>query len=560
MRYRVILIFILLLGLLLRIHSLSSLPPGPEWDEASVGYNAYSIATTGKDEWGHLLPTIFEAFGDYKNPLYIYSTALFVKFLGLNLFSLRLTAALSGAIAILLIYGIAWELTKKKEIALISAFMTAISPPAIFFSRIAGDGMILSAGLILAGIYFELRSLRTQSLKDALLAHSFLIVSLFAYNLARVLSPILMIAFVGFNFMNPLRKRLPYFIFVTITVAVAGIIIFSQAKVGGASRISYVGIFGSDKSSVLEVNQLRQDEQNSKRSHLLFNKATLYSITLLNNYTEHFGSDFLTSFHNQSVVFESFYPLLTLLFYPLYLYGIYLAIKNFTTEKDKRKKYAYLLLIAWIALSPIPSAITEGAPSAKRYLGSLGSQAILVSMALFSLYEWGQKQGKMIGLFSLTFFFLLCVYLNQTFTYINDFFGPYATTHRTLYAGKENAVGSFVAVHYKDYDAFIYSHQLTGFPYIYPVFDMQMSLAHLWQTRKSYKLDGWNYVSQIDKMYFPDRIDFSSLSEHHYGKTALILNAQEYEDFKKTPLYKNQNEKQLYDDGDAHIYLIPITL
>jgi hypothetical protein len=37
------------------------------WDEASLGYNAWSIALTGRDEHAKFLPyDAFAAFGDYK--------------------------------------------------------------------------------------------------------------------------------------------------------------------------------------------------------------------------------------------------------------------------------------------------------------------------------------------------------------------------------------------------------------------------------------------------------------------------------------------------------------
>jgi hypothetical protein len=34
------------------------------WDEAALGYNAYSVLETGHDEYGQFLPLIFKSFGD----------------------------------------------------------------------------------------------------------------------------------------------------------------------------------------------------------------------------------------------------------------------------------------------------------------------------------------------------------------------------------------------------------------------------------------------------------------------------------------------------------------
>ena len=60
------------------------------WDEASLGYNAYSILKTGRDEYGTFLPIIFKSFGDYKPGLYVYLCLPFVYILGLNELSVRL--------------------------------------------------------------------------------------------------------------------------------------------------------------------------------------------------------------------------------------------------------------------------------------------------------------------------------------------------------------------------------------------------------------------------------------------------------------------------------------
>src|SRR3989344_1876326 len=53
------LVIILLIGAVLRLYMLSSLPPSLTWDEASWGYNAYSLGTSGKDEFGRFLPLTY---------------------------------------------------------------------------------------------------------------------------------------------------------------------------------------------------------------------------------------------------------------------------------------------------------------------------------------------------------------------------------------------------------------------------------------------------------------------------------------------------------------------
>jgi len=51
MKKKILLIFILLLAFLLRFWQLGYNPPSLDWDEASLGYNAYSLLINCKDEY-----------------------------------------------------------------------------------------------------------------------------------------------------------------------------------------------------------------------------------------------------------------------------------------------------------------------------------------------------------------------------------------------------------------------------------------------------------------------------------------------------------------------------
>ncbi|MBM3208997.1 4-amino-4-deoxy-L-arabinose transferase, partial [Candidatus Shapirobacteria bacterium] len=51
-----LLIIIVSLAFILRVYKLGEYPVGITWDEPALGYNAYSILKTGRDEYGKLLP------------------------------------------------------------------------------------------------------------------------------------------------------------------------------------------------------------------------------------------------------------------------------------------------------------------------------------------------------------------------------------------------------------------------------------------------------------------------------------------------------------------------
>jgi 4-amino-4-deoxy-L-arabinose transferase-like glycosyltransferase len=155
-----ILIGILVLAAVLRLWNLSNVPSHLTPDEAALGYNAYSILETGRDEYGQLFPIIFKSFGDYKPGLYIYLTVPSVAVFGLNEFAVRFPSALAGIMAVWLIYLIVRLLfTENKRLATISAFIMAVAPWLIHFSRGAWEANV-SLTLTLAGIYFFLKSLQ----------------------------------------------------------------------------------------------------------------------------------------------------------------------------------------------------------------------------------------------------------------------------------------------------------------------------------------------------------------------------------------------------------------
>src|SRR3989338_3538011 len=106
-----LLAIICLLFLLTRFYKIGDIPPSVYWDEASIGYNAYSISRDGKDEWGDFLPLHFRAFGEFKLPVYIYSVVPFVKMFGLNEFSVRAPSVLFSLGVLILTFFLAGKLT-----------------------------------------------------------------------------------------------------------------------------------------------------------------------------------------------------------------------------------------------------------------------------------------------------------------------------------------------------------------------------------------------------------------------------------------------------------------
>ena len=115
---------------------LSGSPPGLYVDEASIGYNAWTIAHFGVDEHGIHFPLFFEAFGEYKNPIYVYAVAALVRFLPLTVAVERFPAALFGLAVVGFLTAAAWRMTGSRWITLGTLALTGFTPWLVIESRV----------------------------------------------------------------------------------------------------------------------------------------------------------------------------------------------------------------------------------------------------------------------------------------------------------------------------------------------------------------------------------------------------------------------------------------
>lgn len=191
---KIVLILILIFASLLYLYKLNT-TPSLYVDEAVVGYNAYSILNTGKDEYGKAFPIAFRFFGSYTPPLFVYLSIPFVKLFGLEVFSVRLLSVVSGLLNIWLIYLFIKNLKifKYKYIAVISAFLFSILPWSLYNSRLGYEVSLAFTLFILGSLLF----LKSLSNKPQLLI--FGVITLSASSLTahteRYLAPLFIVLF-----------------------------------------------------------------------------------------------------------------------------------------------------------------------------------------------------------------------------------------------------------------------------------------------------------------------------------------------------------------------------
>ena len=177
---RLLLYGLIALGAALRFAALGSFPPGLNQDEASAGYEAWSILHYGIDRNGYRLPVLLVAWGSGQNALYSYLAMPFIALFGLSPFSLRLPAALCGTLSLPLFYSAAKRI-RGEHFALWALFALVINPWHILLSRWALESNLLPFCL-LAGFTFLLKS--EEKSPYLLLSAAFFALSLYAYGTA----------------------------------------------------------------------------------------------------------------------------------------------------------------------------------------------------------------------------------------------------------------------------------------------------------------------------------------------------------------------------------------
>lgn len=170
-------------------------PPGYYMDEASISYNAHLISQTGRDEHGTSWPLYFRAFGDYKNPVYVYLLAGLYFFTGPSVLVARLLSATLGILAAFALGLLGWRITRKREVAWAVTLVALLTPWLFEMSR-----MVLEVALyplVLALFLLSALSASTRrrwSARDIVCLALTLALLTYAYSVGRLLGPLLAFA------------------------------------------------------------------------------------------------------------------------------------------------------------------------------------------------------------------------------------------------------------------------------------------------------------------------------------------------------------------------------
>lgn len=534
---KLILTTILALALFLRLYKLDQYPVGFLWDEAALGYNAYSILKTGRDEFGKFLPIIFKSFGDYKPGLYVYLTIPSILLFGLNEFAVRLPSAIAGTVAVLAVYlliiestklGTDKKKTKDSSLALIAALILTVSPWHLHFSRGAWELNLMLTELLL-GILFLIKFLTSEKKRYLFLSVLSLLSSLVTYQAAKFLLPALLIGFAYFyrkNIYLVPKEIKTRFVFSCLM----GFVIINLVTVigGKAGRIKTMSVFSYPRSEEEKTMVLSQDNQNKSIYRVFHEKPIFFLRSVLGRYFNHFSGKFLFiagdwSNSRNGVVYQGV----------LYYLEAALLVIGFSILVGKKRGPLENLMIFWLLVAPLPSALTRDSISSVRSFTMVIPLVFIIAVGIQGLVDYFRKysfiiQSSLFIILLASYFFFFVRFLDLYF--IHD---PKFNSRDRLYGYRETIGYLEPLVSQKSQVIFT---DLYGQPYIFWLFYTKYDPAK-YQKINSFKENPFGDVGEVEridniefrKIYFPaDRsISGALLIDNEFGLPTKDINSDE---------------------------------
>lgn len=486
-----LLIFILVVAGILRLWGLTSSPPALNWDEVSIGVNAYSILKTGRDEWGAFLPLSFRAYGEQKLPGMIYASIPGIALFGLNEVGVRITPAVIGVLAVYALYLLGTQLIST-NFALAAAALLAISPWHVHLSRASFEAGLGLLFVELSIYYFLCSRLKSRAL---FLAVVFAVLGLYSYNSVRIFLPLLYAILLWRDRLHLLDTprlviRLGIFIFILLLP-----IFISLRDSSTLVRWNTLNTLHNEGFLMAIGESRRYTPLPEPLPRLIHNKYTHLGYKFFLDYLHTFSSEFLF-FQGSAQTQRSVQGMGLLYFFefPLLIAGL-LELKN--------KKYAHLrlLLIPWIILAPIPSAITVDAPSSLRALNLLPPLLLIEALGLLVTWSWFSVRANFLKIIAGLFI------LWNIGLFVYRLLGAYPIKYSGDWQwGYKQMIQEVIK--YSDQVDKVYITSDYGEPHMYLLFYGRPDLLPKYQTPRfvDRTIDplGWVHVVSFDKYYFVD--------------------------------------------------------
>lgn len=441
------------------------------------------------------LPLVFEAFGDFKLPLYIYLTVPMVWMFGLTVWGVKMVSILAGLGFVWLIYLIGKELSGKVSVGLWSAGLMAITPWAIQLSRQGLESHLALFWLGL-GMYLLLKAKRQKKPWMFVLAGvsmGLTFWSYVAYRLLIVLLVPLLVWWIG------VRERGQWMRFGLALFATILPLLGTMFSGSGLARARQISLF-ADPGIVSGVVDKRGycyliNERLTPVCKLFFNKGTEVGVKLAGNYVSFFSPEYLFVRGDKNLYLNNpdFGEFLWV-FAPLLLIG-FSQLKRFSGKNR-------VLIIGLLLLAPVPAALS-GTAQMVRSSAMLLPFGLLLGLGGSTLFEWLDAKPRKWLQFPLVMLLLI-------------FFGWWMVSYVLIYPTKHDAaayqlpseVASYLSSHESQFDEGMF-------------FDQKFSDAHIY-TAFYRAIDPAWYVENVRRPE-PDGLGFShpsKLGDYYFNETS----------------------------------------
>jgi 4-amino-4-deoxy-L-arabinose transferase-like glycosyltransferase len=476
---------------------LGDIPAGLTNDEAGVGWDAYSILYTGKDQWNQFLPMHFIAFGDYPAPLLRYITIPSISAFGLNAFATRFPSALFGLFSVGVIFLLARKLFNEK-VGVLTALLMAVSPWAVGLSRVTIEPNVAMCIFMLGLLFYfaGLKSIRFLYLS----AFTFALV-LYTYSAYVLFLPLVAIVLLAWNFEH-VKKNLKAYLISVLLFTVILIPNFLTKSTTASVRFSQVGITANINSIGL-INNLNDQRGACQKSYnqnickIVDNKVVLFASSFVKNYTAHFSVSLL--YNNGTATQFSILPERGLE-YVFELAFLLFGLNRIVRHKD-RKGY---LLIALLLLSPIPDSLTGDGHYGRAslmlpFLLLIEGLGVLNILEILSRISFAYVRKSVYLLLSLSMLAAVLIFWINYTTYFKNYYSIYSQygyedLMKKVYSYKDSYDRIYISRHINDTKQYVY--YLFYNRYDPKKFQNKTGVSY------SYGADGWASINRVDNIYF----------------------------------------------------------
>lgn len=509
---------ILILAIFLRFYKVTQVPPSLNWDEASIGYNAYSILKTGKDEWGQVLPIHFKSYGEYKLPIQVYFSIPAISIFGLNEFGLRITPVIYGTLTVFTMFFLGRLIFQSNLAGIIASLLLAISPWHIHLTRASFESSFATFWIVL-GMWLLLKGFTGR--KWFIISMFPFALSVFTYNSARIFTPLFLLVVFLINWKILLRFKREVILSV-VTFAILLLPITPYLLSGERSARYKLVSITDDPGLIPRINKNRGDSKLPKPlPRLIHNKVTYVSYYFGRNYLAHFSPQFLFlsgSPHKQHHVQK---------IGQLYLFQMPFLLLGIAALFYLRHKFKWFLL-SWVLLATIPVAVTnDSIPHALRTLIAAPFYQLVSGFGFVLAWRWVNKKTSKFFKLSMILSLTLIVIFSLK-SYLQNYYQIYPNLYSRDWQYGYKQVLQFIDEHKDEYDEVVFTRHY-GEPHMFTLFYLNYDPAKYQNDPNlvRFETNNWVWVLRFDKYYFPDLGDegtqFADIVKENPGKKMLFI-------------------------------------